>query len=217
MDAGGQLYAEELLLRLDDGDRVVAAGEFIETIAIYPNLASRIDWWVIENVFKRYSNAQHKKHINVSGGTLSKKGLSSRIKHLAGIYGCDIKTITVEITEQLRIENYQEILMIRAMGVDFSIDDFLTGHNSLRLLQNLHPHTIKIPGALTSQLSSQIGMVLTDAIIQVAASLSISAIAESVECEHTWTILKLLAAKHDCKLYGQGYLFGHPKPCEAFT
>lgn len=215
MDTGGELYAEEVLLRLNDGDRVVAAGEFIDAIAIYPNLVSGIDWWVIENTFKRYSNAQHKKHINVSGGTLSKKGLGSRIKHLADIYECDIKTITVEITEQLRIENYQEILIISSMGVDISIDDFLMGHNSLKLLQNLHPRTIKIPGALTSQLSSRIGMVLTDAIIQVAASLSISAIAESVECEYTWTILKLLAAKHDCKLYGQGYLFGRPRPCEA--
>lgn len=208
------MYAEEILLRLNDGDRVVAAGEFIEAIAVYPKLISKLDWWVIENSLK-YASASHKTHVNVSSESFEKKGFALRFKYLADACGCDAKTIVFEITEQLKFENYQESLIIKSLGAEIAIDDFLTGHNSFKLLQNLHPHTIKIPGVLVGQISSQIGMVLVEAVIQVAASLSISAIAESVEREYTWTILKLLAAKHDCKLYGQGYLFGRPRPCEA--
>lgn len=213
VDAGGKLYAEEILLRLNDGDRVIAAGEFIEAIAPYPNLISQIDWWVLENTFKKYANSSHKRHINISSGSLEKKGFALKFKRLADAYKCDIETVVIEVTEQLKIEDYRESLKIKAMGVNLAIDDFLTGYNSFDVLQSLHPQAIKIPGTLVGRISSRPGIVLIEAIIKIAASLSIVAIAEAVECEYTWTLLKLLAAKYDCKLYGQGYLFGRPTLC----
>lgn len=212
----GHLYGEEILLRLHEGDHAIAAGEFIDAIAFYPELISRIDWWVIEASLKNCVK-EGRRQINVSSAASCQAGFALRFKELADRYGCDPKTIGFEITEQLKVENYQEILIAKSMGIQIVIDDFLTGHNSFKLLQNLRPHAIKIPGELIGQISSQVGLVLVEAIVQVAANLSILAIAESVECEHTWALLKKLAAKYGCELYGQGYLFGRPRLCEAIN
>jgi predicted signal transduction protein with EAL and GGDEF domain len=85
------------------------------------------------------------------------------------------------------------LLDLETMGVTLSLDDFGTGYSSLLRLQSLPVSEIKIDRAFVSKLSeseSTVGIVR--AIVDLAHALGMPAIAEGVETEAEWQILREL-------------------------
>ncbi|WP_321150889.1 EAL domain-containing protein [Aeromonas jandaei] len=125
--------------------------------------------------------------------------------------------LTLELTErELLIADDEARFIfekIRSMGVQFSLDDFGTGHSSLAYLKQFDIDAIKIDKSFVRQIGwESIAHKIVDNIIELGMSLGITVIAEGVETDFQANYLR------DKKVdYLQGYLFSMPYPVEDFV
>jgi diguanylate cyclase (GGDEF)-like protein len=124
----------------------------------------------------------------------------------------DPARIKLEITESAVMAEPDRVLetmnRLRTEGIRFSIDDFGTGYSSLTYLQRLPVEEIKIDRSFVSQLPADEGSAaIVRATIELAGSLGLEVVAEGVEDEATWEVLKRLG----CSTV-QGYYVARPMP-----
>jgi diguanylate cyclase (GGDEF)-like protein len=120
--------------------------------------------------------------------------------------------LEIEITESALMKNNQRVLdqlrRLRAIGVRVSMDDFGTGFSSLSYLERFPITTIKIDRSFVEKLGEREGArAPVRAIIELATSYKMTALAEGVETESQLRALVELGCEH-----AQGYLFGKPRP-----
>lgn len=122
--------------------------------------------------------------------------------------------LKLELTESLLLYNIEEciesIKALKAVGIQFSLDDFCTGYSSLRYLNKLPLDEIKIDLSFVRNIvSDSDDRAIVLAIITMAHSLGLDVIAEGVETvEQQESLLEA-----GCENY-QGYLFSRPVPIE---
>jgi EAL domain-containing protein (putative c-di-GMP-specific phosphodiesterase class I) len=126
--------------------------------------------------------------------------------------GLEPDRLEIEITESALMKNNQRVLdqlrRLRAIGVRVSMDDFGTGFSSLSYLERFPITTIKIDRSFVEKLGEREGARATvRAIIELATSYKMTALAEGVETEIQLRALVDLGCEH-----AQGYLFGKPRP-----
>ena len=104
---------------------------------------------------------------------------------------------------------------LKSIGVSLSIDDFGTGYSSLSYLKKFPVDFVKIDQSFVKDVATDPDATsLVTAIISMAHSLNLKTIAEGVETEDQWKILRLLK----CDM-AQGYYFSTalpPKDVEKF-
>jgi EAL domain-containing protein (putative c-di-GMP-specific phosphodiesterase class I) len=101
-------------------------------------------------------------------------------------------------------------MRIRNIGV--SIDDFGTGHSSLRELQRMPFSEMKIDKSFViDMIKNKDCGVIVNAIIDLAHNLGLKVIAEGVEDAQVWDLL--LQKRCD---FAQGYYMGRPMPANKF-
>jgi diguanylate cyclase (GGDEF)-like protein/PAS domain S-box-containing protein len=110
--------------------------------------------------------------------------------------GVDGHLIELELTERMLMEDLPEVMrrlaQLSALGIRISVDDFGTGYSSLGHLKELPIDKMKIDSSFIQDLPDERGSAaITRAIIQMAASLGITAIAEGVETEEQRSFLTL--------------------------
>ncbi|WP_157819246.1 putative bifunctional diguanylate cyclase/phosphodiesterase [Mariprofundus aestuarium] len=118
--------------------------------------------------------------------------------------------LELELTESCMIEDPSaaEDLMcdLAAIGVKVAIDDFGTGYSSLAYLERFSTmDKLKIDKAFVDMICTGKESAITNAIISMAKSLNLKAIAEGVENEEQLLYLK----QHGCDQI-QGYLISKP-------
>lgn len=123
--------------------------------------------------------------------------------------------LDIEITETSAMNQVDEkIELLRALkvlGVKISIDDFGTGYSSLSYFAQFPVDTLKIDRMFVmDMLTDSNAHTITNTIIQMAKSLSLSITAEGVETQAHLDALKALG----CDRY-QGYLVAKPQSPEA--
>ena len=92
---------------------------------------------------------------------------------------------------------------LKKLGVSIAIDDFGTGYSSLSYLKLFPVDYIKIDQSFVKDVATDPDTTaLVTAIITMAHSLGLMTIAEGVETEEQWKILRLLK----CDM-GQGFYF----------
>ena len=96
---------------------------------------------------------------------------------------------------------------LRDMGVRLVLDDFGTGYSSLAYLKHLPLDTIKIDRTFVAGLDGEADRSIVEAVIALAHGLRISVVAEGIETEAQFEILRSMG----CDV-GQGYLFARPLP-----
>jgi EAL domain-containing protein (putative c-di-GMP-specific phosphodiesterase class I) len=120
----------------------------------------------------------------------------------------------IEVTESGVIQGSDGSLVamrrLRELGVGLSIDDFGTGYSSLSRLAEFPIESLKIPKPFVDRLVGEdVDEAFVDAILRLADSLGLAAVAEGIEHPAQADRLRQLGCR-----FGQGYLFGRPAPAE---
>jgi len=123
------------------------------------------------------------------------------------IHDLSAEHIRIEVTESTLQESGAELIeglkRIRLAGFSITLDDFGTGYSSLRYLQQLPVDTLKIDGSFVRKLHNNThDKVIVKAIIQLAETLDIVAVAEGVENQAQSKLL----SNNNCHIM-QGFLF----------
>jgi EAL domain-containing protein (putative c-di-GMP-specific phosphodiesterase class I) len=101
---------------------------------------------------------------------------------------------------------------LKAAGVKLAIDDFGTGYSSLSYLKHFRAHALKIDiSFVRDMLADSDAAVICLAVISLAHSLRMTAVAEGVETADQCAFLK----ENGCDGI-QGYYFSRPVSAEAF-
>lgn len=142
------------------------------------------------------------------------------IRELVVKHNIDPKTVEIEVTESLMIDNMDETVAklneLTKMGFRISLDDFGTGYSSLNYLQVLPLDTLKIDRSFVNGLTAKDGVQanIVNAIISMVNKMGLKTIAEGVEDPTQLSILK----DFNCNIV-QGFLRGKPMPeenCDAY-
>jgi diguanylate cyclase (GGDEF)-like protein len=130
-------------------------------------------------------------------------------------HGVDPRLLELEITEAVMLDDESRPLSrlrdLRALGVTIAVDDFGTGYSSLSYLRQFPVTTLKIDRSFIQGLApGSNDVAIAKTIIALGAALGLRVVAEGVETEEQFDILRTLG----CDL-AQGYLFSAPVPANA--
>jgi EAL domain-containing protein (putative c-di-GMP-specific phosphodiesterase class I) len=148
--------------------------------------------------------------INLSARQFMHAGLIESIRRIVDETGIDPALLEFEITETALMQHGSQTLellgQINRMGMRLSIDDFGTGYSSLAYLKRFPVRKIKIDRAFVRELeASSEDQAIVAAVMALSNSLQLSVVAEGVETEAQFGLLR----RHGCQ-YAQGYLFARP-------
>lgn len=155
--------------------------------------------------------------VNFSPKQFQVTDLCDRIMQILLETDLDPQYLEIEITESLVMQDQHTTVkmlqQLRSLGMSVSVDDFGTGYSSLSYLRLLPVSKVKIDASFirdTPQNSDD--SAITSAIIAMAHSLKLKAIAEGVERKDQLEFLR----SHNCDAV-QGYLFSRPVPAHEAT
>ena len=210
----------ELLIRLsDEKGNPISPDEFISA-AEYYSMMPTLDRWVVKNVLKEISRIPKQEPlpvfaINLSGQSLNDPNFLDFIQKEIKSSGVYPPMLCFEITEQVAVEDITLIntLMknLKALGCQFSLDDFGTGVSSYGYLRSLDVDYLKIDGSFVKNIANdEVAKTMVQSINQVGHTMKLKVIAEYVENEEIIHILRDMGVD-----YGQGYEIARPGPLEA--
>lgn len=118
--------------------------------------------------------------------------------------------LTLELTESVLMDTHPSTLKVlhdvNAQGVRLAMDDFGTGYSSLGYLRRLPIQELKLDRSFVQDLESDVtSRALSDAVIRIGESLQLTVVAEGIEDEAQYRILKDQGYH-----VAQGYLFSKP-------
>jgi EAL domain-containing protein (putative c-di-GMP-specific phosphodiesterase class I) len=152
--------------------------------------------------------------LNVAAAELANERLVDTLSEALKGYGVEPGRLVIEVTESGVIQGSDGALVamrrLRELGVGLTIDDFGTGYSSLSRLAEFPIESLKIPKPFVDKLLGEnADEAFVDAILRLAESLGLDAVAEGIEHPAQAERLRQMG----CRL-GQGYLFGRPMPAE---
>jgi EAL domain-containing protein (putative c-di-GMP-specific phosphodiesterase class I) len=154
--------------------------------------------------------------VNVPPDVLTDVDFPDRLSSLLQQHDVDGHYLTLEITEAAAMEKPDTTMDIlarlRIKGVEISLDDFGTGHSSLKQLFYMPFSELKIDGSFVMGIeASEEARIMVKTMIQMAHNLSLSVCAEAVE---TREALEILEAEGCDKV--QGFFFSEPVSAADF-
>jgi EAL domain-containing protein (putative c-di-GMP-specific phosphodiesterase class I)/PAS domain-containing protein len=216
----GALVALEALLRWEDPDHGPVSPAAFIPVAEQTGLIHELGDWVLAAVCAQqvaWSARGLRPHIsfNVSPSQLRRDDFLDRVRDRIAAAGADPALLTVELTESSTLEDpalAEEVVRgLDALGLRIALDDFGTGYSSLSRLRELPVATLKIDRSFMRDVPKRAeAAAVVTAILQLAAALGRTAVAEGVETEEQREFL----TREGCPL-AQGFLLGAPAAPEA--
>ena len=210
----GKVIHHEVLLRMFDPEKekIILPGQFLDTAERF-GLIREIDLWVIENALRLFSTGKNPEtglSINISGFNFGDIEFLNHISDCIKKYKANTSLIIFEVTETAAVSNIFQarkfVEELRLTGCRFALDDFGVGFSSLHYLRNLPVDFIKIDGSFIKNLATDKNdQTMVHAITHIAKGLGIKTIAEFVENEETFRLLKVLNVD-----FAQGYFIDKP-------
>lgn len=153
--------------------------------------------------------------INISATGLRDAGLGEFVASLLRETKLPPSLIKFELTEASLIGNVaaarESLDQLHAMGIQLMLDDFGTGYSSLNYLQLFPFDFVKIDRPFANRTGSdQANTGMMAAMVQIAESLKLTAIAEIVETEAAAKTLQEMGCN-----FGQGHYFSQPLEVES--
>jgi diguanylate cyclase (GGDEF)-like protein/PAS domain S-box-containing protein len=172
---------------------------------------SRVRRWQIE--YPEYVSLSAS--VNLSPQQLQDPHLIADVADALLMSGLAPADLTLEITEGAMMRDTDAALSslegLKALGVRLAVDDFGIGHSSLSYLQRFPIDVLKIDKSFVWEIEgSPEDSALTRAIVRLAQTLHLTAVAEGVETIGQASALRALG----CEV-GQGFYFARPMAAEA--
>ena len=148
--------------------------------------------------------------VNLSARQLIQPGLVDVIARVLADTGTDPALLGLEITETVLMEDVnslsETLRRVRRLGVRLAIDDFGTGFSSLSWLRQFPVDVLKVDRSFVNGVTGVDGdLAIVDAVVGLARSLDMVAVAEGVESRAQVAALRALG----CDV-AQGYYFCRP-------
>ncbi|MCK6414346.1 MAG: EAL domain-containing protein [Giesbergeria sp.] len=220
VDMQGRTTGAEVLVRWQHPrDGLVMPGVFI-AVAESSDLIVLLGRWVLEQACALLANpalAQQRVRlsVNLSARQFRQPGFVQELRALLERTGADPALLTLEVTEGLVIEDFDDVVAkmreLAALGVEFSLDDFGTGYSSLAYLKRLPIQEIKIDRSFVRDACTNADDgALVEAILSVARHFGLRVVAEGVETQEQASYLRERSSAIIC----QGFLYCRPQPQE---
>ncbi|GMU42658.1 MAG: EAL domain-containing protein [Xanthomonadales bacterium] len=198
--ASGQLVGTEALLRWRHPRRGNVPPSIFVPIAESSGLIDALGDWVIERACadcRRWQSALPGMSVavNLSGRQLQRNDLAERISACLERQQLPAGLLHLELTESSLLHDEQlafaALGQLRQTGVRVWLDDFGTGFSGLSHLRRARVDGVKIDRSfITDILSDPEDLALASAIIAMAHSLGMQVIAEGVESEAQFALLR---------------------------
>ncbi|WP_375511881.1 EAL domain-containing protein [uncultured Nostoc sp.] len=216
--ATGRISGFEALVRWQHPIRgLVSPIEFIP-VAEETGLINAINTWVLHSACHQLSIWQHypvtpeplTMSVNLSARLFLQPNLIEQIDRIIYENKINPADLELEITESVIMENTNAIEIIleqlKQRQIKLIMDDFGTGYSSLSYLHSFPFNALKIDKSFVKRMQeNKENMGLVPAMIGIANSMGMSAIAEGVETQEQLAQLRSL----NCN-FAQGYLFSKP-------
>lgn len=155
--------------------------------------------------------------VNVSRIDIFDPGLKDELLDIVRSNGLEPSEYLLEITESAYTDNSQQIIdtvqSLRAEGFHVEMDDFGSGYSSLNMLASLPIDALKLDMRFIKNIcTSEKDRRMIQLVIDIAGFLDVPIIAEGVETEEQYRLLK----EAGCDII-QGYYFSKPVPAEEFN
>jgi diguanylate cyclase len=212
----GKITGVEALLRWHRADGITIMPDAFIPILEETGLIIPVGFWVIQEACETVIRWDHDGiggltvAVNLSARQFRQKDLVEQIEVILKNTGLPAARLEVELTESALFEDTQSVLEIMhklaALGVSVAVDDFGTGHSSLRYLKRFDVDTLKIDRSFIRDIpSSNEDVRIASAIISLARNMGIKVVAEGVETAEQLTFLR----NEGCEEM-QGYLLSRP-------
>ena len=153
--------------------------------------------------------------VNVSMDDLVDHDFATHVSDLLDRFGVPPTHLVLEVTESRLmsdpVSTLEILTRLRLKRVTLSIDDFGTGHSSLKQLRDVPFDELKIDRSFVHGAHANPGVsAITQACLDMARELRMKSVAEGVEDEDDWRFLRA----RGCTL-AQGYFVARPMPAQA--
>jgi EAL domain-containing protein (putative c-di-GMP-specific phosphodiesterase class I) len=221
--ATGLVTSAEALVRWNDPRTgLVPPGQFI-AILEETGLIREVGNWALGSAIKDFLRWRAQGlligriAVNVSPEQLRDRNFIADLAQIVGVDAYAATGLELEITEGVMLEDVTASIAtlgeIRAMGITVAIDDFGTGFSSLSYLAKLPADTLKIDRSFIMEMTQgPAGLTLVSAINSLAHGLKLKVVAEGVETDEQFRLLRLLGCDEM-----QGFLFSKAVPAEEFA
>jgi diguanylate cyclase (GGDEF)-like protein/PAS domain S-box-containing protein len=213
----GHVLGVEALVRWQHPRRgLLSPGEFIR-VAEMTGLIIPLDCWILNEacrqakVWKVAGVADDSFYVsaNLSPQHLQDASVVQSVSMALEASGLAARALVLEVTESALIDDLDSagasLGSLKQLGVRVAADDFGTGYSSLAHLIKFPIDLIKIDKTFIDLVNSADGEMMVRAVVDLAHTLGLKAIAEGVERPEQALALELLG----CYL-AQGYLFSKP-------
>jgi EAL domain-containing protein (putative c-di-GMP-specific phosphodiesterase class I)/CheY-like chemotaxis protein len=179
------------------------------TVTILKSAAHNCQLW-------RSSGVEATVSVNLSLTMLSDTSLADRMTSVVEAEGLEAKHVIFEVTESAAAANLgkalENVSRLRMKGFGLSIDDYGTGYSSMERLARVPFTELKIDKSFVQNAPTQpSSRAMLESCLEVAQKLDIVAVAEGIESQPQWDLLRALG----CPL-GQGYFIAKPMDAGAF-
>lgn len=180
----------------------------------------RYVWSEAAAQIKRWKDAYNKSvpvSVNVSRVDIYDPKLHETLKGLMDENGLDPSEYLLEITESAYTDNSNQIIdtanKLREAGFKIEMDDFGSGYSSLNMLSDLPIDALKLDMYFIRNICTRENdRRMVELVLGIASFLGVPVIAEGVETQEQYLLLKQLGAD-----IIQGYYFSKPLPPEEFN
>ena len=215
-----RVTAMEALVRWAHTDRGLLLPDTFLDLAEEHGLMERLSEFVLDRAltdltqWRRY-NLQFGVAVNAAASVLGRTGAADLIQREVSRRGCQTSDVFIEVTETAAATDdvvvIENLLRLRLKGFGLALDDYGTGYATLQQLNRLPLSHLKIDSSFVTEASHRPKLrTLLDSSLQLARKLGLQSVAEGIETEEAWELLRSLG----CDV-AQGFLIAQPMPADA--
>lgn len=217
---GGRLAGLEVLARWPHPERgLLGPDDFIELAAesglivplghrLFEEACQQLARWDADGLTG--ADRALRLFVNLSPRQLAEEGAVDRLLEAVVSQELDPGRLVMELTETAVMRRPGEVDRLTDAGIGLAIDDFGTGYASLAYLKLLDVDLLKIDRSFVGGLgTSREDTAIVEAVIGLASSLGIEAVAEGIETGLQESRLREMGCA-----FGQGFRLGRPVPAD---